>query len=70
MTGIHTDDKEVPDKGRLMGAMDRLNGRYGKGTVAMGSAGLGGERRVWTMRQERRTPAYTTTWDDMPIVRA
>ena len=66
--GVH--DKEVPDKGRLMGAMDRLNGRYGKGTVAMGSAGLGGERRVWTMRQERRTPAYTTTWDDMPIVRA
>ena len=63
-------EPELRDKGKLMTAMDRLNGRYGKGTVLMGSSGLSGERRVWTMKQERRTPAYTTTWADMPIVRA
>lgn len=63
-------EPELRDKGKLMTAMDRLNGRYGKGTVLMGSSGLSGERRVWTMKQERRTPAYTTTWADMPILRA
>ena len=63
-------EPELHDKGKLMSAMDSLNHRFGKGTVLMGSAGLAGERRPWTMKQLRRTPAYTTTWEDMPIVRA
>lgn len=63
-------EPEPEDKGKLMTAMDSLNNRYGKGTVLMGSAGLAGDRRVWTMKQLRRTPAYTTKWEDMPIVRA
>lgn len=63
-------EAEPQDKGKLMTAMDTLNNRYGKGTVLMGSAGLAGDRRVWTMKQLRRTPAYTTKWEDMPIVRA
>ena len=58
------------DKGRLMGAIDVLNGRYGRGTVLLASAGLEGDRRRWAMKQERRTPQYTTRWEDMPVVRA
>lgn len=58
------------DKGRLMGAMDQLNRRYGRGTVLLASTGLAGARRPWTMKQERRTPQYTTRWEDMPVVRA
>ena len=54
----------------LMATLDGLNLRYGKGTVAMASAGLEGERRVWSVRQERRTPAYTTDWNDVPVARA
>lgn len=63
-------EPQDPDKGKLMSAVDNLNGRYGKGTVLVGSAGLDGDRRNWTMKQGRRTPAYTTSWKDMPIVRA
>jgi len=66
-------DEEVGtprDKGRLMGALDGLNRRYGRGTVLLGSSGLTGDRRRWTMKQERRTPQYTTRWEDMPVVRA
>lgn len=58
------------DKGRLMGALDGLNRRYGRGTVLLGSTGLQGDQRRWSMKQERRTPQYTTRWEDMPVVRA
>jgi DNA polymerase V len=53
-----------------MTALDELNQRYGRGTVKLASAGLGGERRLWSMKQERRTPGYTTCWADMPVVQA
>lgn len=58
------------DRTTLMTAMDNLNQRYGKGTVQLGSVGVGKVLGTWGMRQERRTPAYTTRWEDMPVVRA
>ena len=62
--------EDIADKARLMSALDAINKRYGRGTMKMASAGLDGDRRVWSMRQERRTPAYTTNWADIPIARA
>ena len=61
---------EAPDRSGLMAAMDDLNQRYGRGTVQMASSGLAGDRQAWAMKQERRTPGYTTCWADMPVVRA
>ena len=58
------------DKARLMSALDSINQRFGKGTMKMASAGLDGDRRAWSMKQERRTPAYTTCWADIPVARA
>ncbi|MEO8599386.1 MAG: Y-family DNA polymerase [bacterium] len=55
---------------RLMQALDAVNNRYGRGAVLLASAGLAGESRAWSMRQERKTPGYTTCWADMPLVRA
>ena len=57
------------DKGPLMGTLDHLNRRYGQGTVLLASTGIAGEHRLWSMKQERRTPQYTTRWEDMPVVR-
>jgi DNA polymerase V len=54
----------------LMVAMDRLNESFGRGAVVIGSAGLKGARRPWVMKQEFRTPGYTTNWVDMPIARS
>jgi DNA polymerase V len=62
--------EDCADRGRLMGVLDALNQRYGRGTMLLASAGLDGQRRGWVMKQERRTPAYTTRWEDMPLVRA
>lgn len=69
---------ECEDRSALMSTMDQVNERYGRGTVQLASAGIKGNRkatrkddiRTWSMRQERRTPQYTTRWEDMPVVRA
>lgn len=63
-------DDNVTDRVRLMTALDDLNQRYGKGTLQMASAGLAGNRRAWSMKQERRTPGYTTCLADMAVARA
>lgn len=67
---LDLEDDMVRDKTRLMAALDNINERYGKGTMKIASAGLTGERREWSMRQERRTPAYTTCIEDMPVAKA
>ncbi len=61
---------EAKDRSRLMSALDGINDRYGRGTVLMASAGLAGDKRAWSMKQERRTPGYTTRLEDMPVARA
>ncbi len=61
---------ETPDRSKLMTTLDGLNRKFGRGTVLMASAGLAGERRAWVMKQERRTQAYTTCWDDLAVARA
>ena len=64
------DTKSPADRSALMQVLDGMNRRYGRGTVQLGSAGLGGNERSWTMRQERRTPGYTTDWEGLVVVRA
>ena len=55
----------------LMQAMDRINARYGKATVHIASTGQTQPNDVgWRMKQERRTPRYTTQLDEIPIARA
>lgn len=63
-------DEPPEDRGSLMSAMDVLNRRFGRGTVFPASAGTGGQRRRWVMRQELKTPNYTTDWNELAIVRA
>lgn len=62
--------EEGRDRTRLMAAMDALNGRFGKGALHVGPTGQPDARRTWGMRQERRTPQYTTRWEDVPVARA
>jgi DNA polymerase V len=67
---LNLEDDSEQNRGRLMTTLDSLNHRYGRGTVSMAGAGLAGDKRTWAMRQERRTPGYTTCWADMPVARA
>ncbi len=67
---VFDDAEEIRDRSPLMATLDGMNQRFGRGTVLMASAGLAGERRAWVMKQERRTPAYTTCWNDIAIAKA
>ncbi|WP_284214969.1 Y-family DNA polymerase [Comamonas jiangduensis] len=56
---------------KLMEVMDRINARYGKATVHLGSTGhTQTDDAGWRMKQEHRTPRYTTRLDEIPIARA
>jgi len=63
-------DESASDRSGLMGTIDRINDRFGRSTVALASAGVARCERGWTMRQELRTPDYTTRWTDLPRARA
>lgn len=59
------------DQSKLMEVMDRINARYGKATLHIGSTGhTQADKAGWRMRQEHRTPRYTTRLDEIPIARA
>jgi DNA polymerase V len=58
------------DRTKLMTTVDALNGRFGRGSLRLAGAGLDQDQRAWSMKQERRTPGYTTSWDGMPVARA
>ena len=60
-----TDDGR--ESGMLLGTLDRLNGRYGREVVVLGSR-LQSQR--WSVRADRRSPAYTTRWSEVPTVYA
>jgi DNA polymerase V len=53
--------------GQLMRALDRLNDHMGAGTLRYAAEGL---TQRWKARFERRSPAYTTNWRDLPVAKA
>jgi DNA polymerase V len=52
---------------RLMTALDAVNDRWGAGTLHYASSGIS---KVWKTQFNRRSPAYTTDWDALPVVNA
>jgi DNA polymerase V len=58
-------EPQVTVDNRLMKAIDGLNSRFGRGTVKVSTGGMRGE---WGMRQERKSPNYTTDWGELPSV--
>jgi DNA polymerase V len=50
---------------KLMTALDQINSKMGRDTMKLAGEG---SRRPWKMRQENKTPAYTTRWGELPVV--
>ena len=49
---------------QLMTTLDRVNARFGSGTLQPGVAGLQ-EPRGWVMKRGNKSPAYTTRWAEL-----
>ena len=67
---VQTDLFDQHDRARskkLMTALDSINNRFGSGTLHYASNGI---TKAWRTQFRHRSPAYTTSWDDLPIVKA
>jgi DNA polymerase V len=50
----------------IMQTVDSINKRFGRSAITLASAGV---HHGWHMLAERRSPCYTTQWDDVPAAR-
>jgi len=51
---------------RLYRVVDRINREHGSGTIQHLACGI---KQGWTMRQDFRSPRYTTCWEELPVAR-
>ncbi len=58
--------EELRGSSRVMEAVDHVNRKFGTGTLFYASGGID---RPWSMRREMLSPAYTTRWEDIPLIR-
>lgn len=47
-----------------MRIMDEINRKMGKGAVTIAASGI---RQGWAMRRERKSPDYTSDWNELPV---
>lgn len=50
----------------LMAVVDTVNRRHGRGALRLAISSA--PDRPWHMRQHRRSPRYTTSWDELPRI--
>lgn len=58
--------KPLEGSATAMAAMDRINAKFGRGTLKSAAEGID---KAWLMRRDRMSPAYTTAWDELAVVR-
>ena len=66
-TGLFEDSTSAEKDRKITEAIDSINSRFGRGTVAFAATGLA---RPWHMKRERLTPAYTTKWNELAVASA
>lgn len=53
---------DTPRQQRLMHALDDINARHGQGTLTFAASGV---TKEWKLRSERKSPRYTTMWEEL-----
>jgi len=59
------DDERFQQQHKLMKAVDEINKKFGKDTVRFANVKTEGS---WKMKQTRKSPSYTTKWDQLMII--
>ncbi|MET9260483.1 Y-family DNA polymerase [Amycolatopsis sp. NPDC004079] len=58
-----------PRHDKLAAVLDTITARHGRDLAGYGRSGIRGPSGWdWRMRQEMRTPRFTTRWDELPVV--
>ena len=55
-------DKQSTKSKQLMSAIDNINRKMGKESIKLASEGF---KRPWKMKQENKSPSYTSKWDEV-----
>ena len=58
---LFSKDKNKP---RLTQVMDQINQTWGRGTLHSAAEGV---HKEWKMKREKKSPGYTTRWDELPV---
>jgi DNA polymerase V len=52
---------------KMMKALDAANAKWGRGTIFLAAEGI---EKPWQVKSEFRSPAYTSNWQEIPVVKA
>ena len=61
-TDLFSQANASPRSSALMTAMDSINKKMGKESIKLASEGF---KRPWKMKQDSKSPSYTSKWDDL-----
>lgn len=61
-TNLFSQVQSSPKSAALMGAMDSINKKMGKESIKLASEGF---KRPWKMKQDNKSPSYTSDWDQL-----
>ena len=64
---LFTAGEKTSKSQKLMQLMDATNSAMGHKTLYLA---VEGQNESWKVKSDHRTPAYTTSWDSLPIVKA
>lgn len=64
-TDLFTDTQAQAKTDERMKVMDAINKRMGKGAITLAATGT---QQRWAMRRDRKSPAYTTDWNELVVV--
>ena len=53
------------EDGKLMGVLDSINKKMGRGTMKLASEGF---KKPWRMKQGNKSPSYTTQWKGILVI--
>ncbi len=59
------DDERFLKHHKLMKALDEINQKFGKDTIRIASVQTEGN---WMMKRARKSPGYTTNWNELLTV--
>ncbi len=50
----------------MMKVMDAINRKMGQGSVSVAASGI---QQRWAMKRQRKSPGFTTEWDELPMAK-
>lgn len=63
---FHQPNERTEKTEQVMAILDTINLKYGRHTIKLAAEGYS---KTWAMKSDLKSPAYTTKWSDLPVVK-